>query len=148
MRKPAEYAGTDLQSRHGGHVPGAVNVDWELFVHPDNTFRSPAEIRAIVDTAVRTHGGTDATSLRAAYCQGGVRAAAAWFALSVGGRVHRELRPLWRSGTGRDGTPSFQPADVASLSGRARRPAGRSATHPGRLRAPSTEAARVHPRHP
>ena len=32
---------------------------------------------------VREAGGEDATSLRAAYCQGGVRAAAAWFALSV-----------------------------------------------------------------
>jgi len=83
VRKPAEFAGTDLQSRRGGHVPGAANLDWESFVKDDNTFRSPAEIRALVDAAVREAGGEDATSLRAAYCQGGVRAAAAWFALSI-----------------------------------------------------------------
>ena len=112
VRKPAEYAGTDLQSRRGGHVPGAVNVDWELFVHADNTFRSPAEIRAIVDTAVRTHGGTDATSLRAAYCQGGVRAAAAWFALSVlAGVPIANYARSWEEWGNRDDTPIDQPAD-------------------------------------
>ena len=83
VRKPAEFAGTDVQSRRGGHVPGAANLDWESFLNDDNTFRSPAEIRALVDAAVREAGGVDATSLRAAYCQGGVRAAAAWFALSI-----------------------------------------------------------------
>lgn len=83
VRKPAEFVGEDLQSRRGGHVPGAVNVDWERFVNDDNTFKSPATIRSIVDAAVRAEGGEDATSLRATYCQGGVRAAAAWFVLAV-----------------------------------------------------------------
>lgn len=83
VRKPAEFTGADLQSARGGHVPGAANLDWETFLHDDNTFRSPAEIRAAVDAAVRAAGGEDASSLRAAYCQGGVRAAAAWFALTV-----------------------------------------------------------------
>jgi thiosulfate/3-mercaptopyruvate sulfurtransferase len=83
VRKPAEYTGDDRQSRRGGHVPGAVNVDWEQFVQEDNTFRSPAEIRAIVDRAVRAAGGEDATTLRAAYCQGGVRAAHTALALRL-----------------------------------------------------------------
>jgi len=83
VRKPAEFVGTDLQSQRGGHVPCAANLDWEAFLHADNTFRSPAEIRALADAAVKAAGGEDASSLRAAYCQGGVRAAAAWFALNV-----------------------------------------------------------------
>lgn len=83
VRKPAEFAGSDLQSARGGHVPGAANLDWETFLNADDTFRSPAEIRAAADAAVRAAGGEDASSLRAAYCQGGVRAAAAWFALDV-----------------------------------------------------------------
>lgn len=83
VRKPAEFVGVDLQARRGGHVPGAVNLDWEQFLNDDNTFKSPADIRAIVDAAVRAEGGDDASSIRATYCQGGVRAAAAWFALAV-----------------------------------------------------------------
>lgn len=113
VRKPAEYAGTDLQSRRGGHVPGAVNVDWELFLHPDNTFRSPAEIRAIVDTAVTAAGGSDAADLRAAYCQGGVRAAAAWFALNVlSGVPIANYARSWEEWGNREDTPIDQPADV------------------------------------
>lgn len=106
VRKPAEFVGEELQSRRGGHVPGAVNVDWEQFVNDDNTFRSPAEIRAIVDAAVRAAGGEDATTLRAAYCQGGVRAAAAWFVLSVlGGLTVANYARSWEEWGNRDDTP-------------------------------------------
>jgi thiosulfate/3-mercaptopyruvate sulfurtransferase len=107
VRKPAEFIGEDLQSRRGGRVPGAVNVDWERFVHDgDNTFRTPAAIRAIVDEAVRAAGGTDASTLRAAYCQGGVRAAAAWFVLSVlGGLPVANYARSWEEWGNRDDTP-------------------------------------------
>ena len=112
VRKPVEYVGTDLQSRRGGHVPGAVNVDWEQFLHEDDTFRSPAEIRAIVDRAVKAAGGQDATTLRAAYCQGGVRAAAAWFALGVlGGVPIANYARSWEEWGNRDDTPIDLPTE-------------------------------------
>ncbi len=106
VRKPAEYVGDDRQSRRGGHVPGAANADWEQFVNDDNTFRSPAEIRAIVDAAVRAAGGDDAASLRATYCQGGVRAAAAWFVLNVlGGLPVANYARSWEEWGNRADTP-------------------------------------------
>jgi thiosulfate/3-mercaptopyruvate sulfurtransferase len=106
VRKPAEFIGEDRQSKRGGHVPGAANVDWERFVNDDYTFRSPAEIRAIVDEAVRAAGGEDATSLRATYCQGGVRAAASWFVLSVlGGLQVANYARSWEEWGNRDDTP-------------------------------------------
>ena len=78
VRRPEEFRGEELQARRGGHIPGAANLDWERFLNEDGTFRSPAEIRAIVATVTDGHP----ESLRAAHCQGGVRAAAAWFAIS------------------------------------------------------------------
>ena len=106
VRKPAEFVGDDRQSKRGGRVPGAVNLDWERFVNDDNTFRSPAEIRAMVDAAVQAAGGEDATSLRAAYCQGGVRAAAAWFALNVlAGLPVANYARSWEEWGNRDDTP-------------------------------------------
>ena len=78
VRTPEEFRGEDLQAKRGGHIPGAVNLDWERFVNRDNTFKSLDEIEEILGPV--TKGDPDA--LRATYCQGGVRAAAAWFVLS------------------------------------------------------------------
>jgi len=78
VRTPEEFRGEDVQSRRGGHIPGAVNLNWELFVNDNNTFKSLDEIEEILGPV--TLGDPDA--LRATYCQGGVRAAAAWFVLS------------------------------------------------------------------
>ncbi|MBA2556015.1 MAG: hypothetical protein H0V12_01505 [Chloroflexi bacterium] len=77
VRTPEEYRGEDVRARRGGHIPGAVNVEWESFLTPEGTFRSAEEVRSVADRAA----GGDASSIRATYCQGGVRAALAWFAL-------------------------------------------------------------------
>jgi thiosulfate/3-mercaptopyruvate sulfurtransferase len=78
VRTREEFAGTDLQARRGGHIPGAVNLNWEAFVNDNNTFKSLDQIEEILGPV--THGDPDA--LRATYCQGGIRASAAWFVLS------------------------------------------------------------------
>jgi thiosulfate/3-mercaptopyruvate sulfurtransferase len=54
-----------------------VNVPFTEFLREDGTFRSPDEIRALTEAAI----GGSAEMLRAAHCQGGIRAALAWFAL-------------------------------------------------------------------
>jgi thiosulfate/3-mercaptopyruvate sulfurtransferase len=77
VRTPEEFRGEDVRSRKGGHVPGAVNLPFTEFLREDNTLRSPEEIRALVAQAT----GGEPGELRASYCQGGVRAALAWFAL-------------------------------------------------------------------
>jgi thiosulfate/3-mercaptopyruvate sulfurtransferase len=43
-RNGEEFAGTDVRSARGGHVPGAINVDWTANVDADGTFKSAEEL--------------------------------------------------------------------------------------------------------
>lgn len=38
-RSPAEYAGEDIRARRGGHIPGAVNLDWLALMDPERALR-------------------------------------------------------------------------------------------------------------
>ncbi|MBI2879267.1 MAG: sulfurtransferase, partial [Candidatus Rokubacteria bacterium] len=46
-RTPAEYAGKDVRARRGGHIPGAVNIEWKRNLRPDLTFKPVGELRAL-----------------------------------------------------------------------------------------------------
>ena len=72
-----EFLGTEVRAARGGRVPGAQHRLFQDFVAPDGRLRPAAEIRAILEGT-----GVKPDELRATYCQGGVRAALAWFALS------------------------------------------------------------------
>ncbi len=76
VRSAAEFVGTDLRARRGGHVPGARHRYFEDFVAEDGTLRPPSQVLSLLRGS-----GVEPTELRAAYCQGGVRAALAWFVL-------------------------------------------------------------------
>jgi thiosulfate/3-mercaptopyruvate sulfurtransferase len=76
VRTIGEYVGTDLRARRGGHIPGARQRLFSDFLTDDGTFRPVGEILAMVRAS-----GAEPSELRATYCQGGVRAALAWFAL-------------------------------------------------------------------
>jgi thiosulfate/3-mercaptopyruvate sulfurtransferase len=39
VRSPGEYAGTDVRARRGGHIPGAVNVEWTRAIDQQNNLR-------------------------------------------------------------------------------------------------------------
>ena len=49
-RSQAEYAGLDLRSARGGHIPGAANMDWVLAMDPNNSGRikSSEELKKIL----------------------------------------------------------------------------------------------------
>jgi len=51
VRSPAEYAGQDVRSARGGHIPGAVNMDWTQALDRARGLRlkPAAELRAILD---------------------------------------------------------------------------------------------------
>lgn len=53
-----------------GHIPGAINVNWEENKGPDGAFRSDAEIQEL-------HGDPGASTL-VVYCRTGSRAAVSW----------------------------------------------------------------------
>jgi len=76
VRTIGEYVGTDVRARRGGHIPGSRQRLFSDFLTDAGTFRPVQEILAMVRAS-----GADPNEVRAAYCQGGVRAALAWFAL-------------------------------------------------------------------
>ncbi|MFW6345443.1 MAG: sulfurtransferase [Halomonas sp.] len=49
-RSWAEYIGTDRRAERGGHIPGAVHLDWQALMDPEDPplLRSAAELRAML----------------------------------------------------------------------------------------------------
>ncbi len=76
-RSPAEFEGSDVRSARGGHIPGAINLEWANAVRSDGTFKSGDELREIYATAGFTGDRAIIT-----YCQTGVRGAFTWFVLT------------------------------------------------------------------
>jgi thiosulfate/3-mercaptopyruvate sulfurtransferase len=75
-RSRAEYTGELVRARRGGHIPGAVNIEWKRNLTDAGTFKSPADLRRMYETAGVTPDREVIT-----YCQGGYRAAHAYLAL-------------------------------------------------------------------
>ena len=66
-RLPQEYDGTTVRAANGGHIPGAVNIDWSQNVNQDGTFKSDKELLAVYDYPKDSEIIT--------YCHGAYRAA-------------------------------------------------------------------------
>ncbi|MGH7324576.1 MAG: sulfurtransferase [Candidatus Rokuibacteriota bacterium] len=82
-RSAAEYQGTDVRAARGGHIPGAVSIDWEGNLRSDGTFKPLAELRAMYSAAGVTPDKTVVT-----YCQTHHRASHSYFVLRLLG-YHR-----------------------------------------------------------
>ncbi len=82
-RTAGEYAGTDVRAKRGGHVPGAVNVDWRQNLGPDLAFKPVAELRAMYLAKGVTPEKTVVT-----YCQTHHRASNTYFVLHLLGYRH------------------------------------------------------------
>lgn len=76
-RSSKEYTGQDVRSARGGHIPGAVNLEWTSQVNSDGTFKSVAELRKLYEQV-----GIRPDQQVFTYCQTGVRAAHSWFVLT------------------------------------------------------------------
>lgn len=77
-RTPAEYTGADLRAKRGGHIPGAVNVEWRQNLREDLTFKSVDELRALY-----TGKGVTPDKTVVTYCQTHHRAAHTYFVLRL-----------------------------------------------------------------
>lgn len=75
-RGAKEYTGVDARSARGGHIPGAINVDWVNSVNQDGTFKDAGVLKALYQGA-----GFDPDKQIITYCQTGVRGAHTWFVL-------------------------------------------------------------------
>ena len=75
-RSQGEYTGASNRSAQGGHIPGAILVEWTQALRADGTFRDGAELRTLYEGA-----GFVPDKEIITYCQIGVRAAHTWFVL-------------------------------------------------------------------
>ena len=48
VRSAAEYAGADVRSARGGHIPGAINLDWNLLKGDDGRLRPRSELLQLI----------------------------------------------------------------------------------------------------
>ena len=77
VRARTEYEGTNIRAARGGHVPGAVNIEWTDATAGDNVLKSAR--RAARD--VRRRAGVTPDKEVIAHCQLGIRAVHTWFVL-------------------------------------------------------------------
>jgi thiosulfate/3-mercaptopyruvate sulfurtransferase len=77
-RSPGEYSGAKRFAKRGGHIPGAINVDWQRNLREDGTFRPIDELRALYAGAGVTRDKTVVT-----YCQTNHRGAHGYFVLRL-----------------------------------------------------------------
>lgn len=75
-RSPGEYAGRDVRADRGGHIPGAINQDWVVYLRGTDarTFKSAEELTELFNAA----GITEDTTVYA-HCQTAVRSSVAYF---------------------------------------------------------------------
>ena len=84
VRSNDEYNGTTLAPSEyfseygqiGGHIPGAINVPWNLMVNEDGTFKSQGELKNLYESLNITSEQEIIT-----YCGIGERASYTWFVL-------------------------------------------------------------------
>jgi thiosulfate/3-mercaptopyruvate sulfurtransferase len=79
-RSPAEFSGEEALGPRGGHIPGAVNIEWTRVISSGEvkTFLNAAELEKLFAQARVTRNHEVVT-----YCQLGVRAAVVYFALRL-----------------------------------------------------------------
>lgn len=84
-RSPGRFTGSEAEPRpgvRGGHMPGAANVHFRTLLTPDGTFKPPAELRKVFETA-----SVDAQKPVVTSCGTGVTAAILMLALDdIGAR--------------------------------------------------------------
>lgn len=75
-RSAGEYAGRDVRADRGGHIPGAINQDWVVYLNGGDarTFKTAQELTDLFDSA----GITEDTVVYA-HCQTAVRSSVAYF---------------------------------------------------------------------
>jgi thiosulfate/3-mercaptopyruvate sulfurtransferase len=76
VRAPGEYDGSIVRAKHGGHIPGAVNIEWTEASAGANVLKSEDELRAMYDAE-----GVTPDKQIIAHCHLGVRASHTWFVL-------------------------------------------------------------------
>jgi thiosulfate/3-mercaptopyruvate sulfurtransferase len=101
VRRDSEYTGVEARAKHGGHVPGAVNVLWRDALRDDWMLKDPDALEQLYIDA-----GFGPETSTITYCQAGVRAAFTHLVLTALG--HDDVRTYdgsWEEWGNRDDVP-------------------------------------------
>ena len=79
VRSAAEYRGDDMRAKRGGHMPGAVNIEWNTNFN-DLTFKSADELSKMYASA-----GVTKDKEVIAHCQTGQRSSVTYLVLRMHG---------------------------------------------------------------
>lgn len=99
-RTPAEYHGAVAMALRGGHIPGAININFEENFQKNSTlFKSAGELKKL-------YASLDGRKEVIVYCQNGSRAVVAYFALRLlGFKKVRTYIPSWVEWGSNEGLP-------------------------------------------
>ncbi len=78
VRSKEEYAGDKIRAKRGGHIPGAVNIEWKKSMNDDQTFKSPEVLNEMF---IKQGVARDKEIIT--YCQLAVRASHTYFTLRM-----------------------------------------------------------------
>lgn len=78
VRSEAEYLGKTIRSKRGGHIPGAVNIEYTNVLKADSTFKSADELKALFEKA-----GVRSDKTVVPYCQTFHRGAHSYYVLRL-----------------------------------------------------------------
>jgi thiosulfate/3-mercaptopyruvate sulfurtransferase len=100
VRTRGEYEGSDVRAARGGHIPGAVHIEWEEALTGAKAFRSKDEL-------ARLYKDVPHDAEVAVHCQLGIRAAHTWFALRhiLGYKRVANYDGSWQEWGNREDTP-------------------------------------------
>ena len=79
-RSADEYTGKVARGPRGGHIPGAIHLDWTELVAPDGRLKPRDQLRALFQSR-----GADPDAVVITHCQSGGRASVETFALELAG---------------------------------------------------------------
>ncbi len=87
-RTEKEYTGEDVRAKNGGHIPGAINIEWNQAITENDAgipvFKSFEELDTL-------YGNLDKSKTIIPYCQTNVRGAHSYFTLRLIG--FQDVRP-------------------------------------------------------
>ena len=102
-RSKEEYSGERKFAQRGGHIPGAVNLDWHLAMDPDHNHRLQPE--SVLRDMLNARGVTPDKTV-VTYCQTHHRSAFTYFVLKVLGYPRIKGYPgSWSEWGNDDSTP-------------------------------------------
>ncbi len=108
-RSREEYNGMYVRASRGGHIPNAVNINWEANVMHNGMMKPVEMLREVYSSILQSNDedkGNDDDIEIICYCQGGYRAAHAYLALKLlGMKKVRVYLGSWYEWGNRDELP-------------------------------------------